>query len=545
MLDKAPLAVLRSYPPHDGTLWGLVQSRAAVRGDATFLASDGVELSWNAFRDRVQGTRRLLRAHGVRSGDRVGIMAANSADYVVILFATIAAGAISVPINPNLTVPEAQYIIDHAKPVLLFGSVQSETTLRAASHDIEPSPRILVLPRDLAGPSSNATGPDATAPEHGDRPADPDDTALILYTSGTTGAPKGVMHSQRSMIMAGEYFVERLHLQPEDRMLCILPFFHINGLLYSLFGAAAAGATLIVAPRFSASTFWAFARQMRATEVNIIAAVGRILMRRPRSEFVADHGIRKLYGAPIPADVYETFRNEFGIAALIEGYGLTEAPGLCSNPFDGPHKVGSIGVPTPHPDPARDHAELKVVDLAGATLPRGETGELLVRTPIITQGYYRDPDATRVAFVDGWFRTGDLVRQEADGFFTFIGRQKDIIRRRGENVSGAEIDQVACQHPDIQDAAAIAVDSDLGEDDILLVAMRRPGAKVTESDLRTWCAQHLSSFKLPRYVTFVDSFPYTPSHRVAKHQLRADRDLKRRAIDFAGRESGARFARHG
>lgn len=533
MRDRAPLDVLGSYPPHGNTLLGLVRSRASIRGDETFLAFDGTELSWNAFRDGTQDTVHLLRALGIRKGDRVGIMAANSAAYVTILFATAAAGAVCIPINPNLTVAETKYIIDHAKPALLLGSEEAGQTLRAATEGAETKPRVLVLTRGLDSLSQVPADSAATFTGPHEEVSEAENTGAILYTSGTTGSPKGVMHSQRSMIMAGEYFVERLHLQPEDRMLCILPFFHINGLLYSLFGAAAAGAALVIAPRFSASTFWQLAMQSRATQVNIIAAVGRILMRRPRSEFVPGHSIRKLYGAPIPADVYDTFRGEFGIPTLIEGYGLTEAPGLCSNPFLGPHKVGSIGIPTPHPDPLQGHAELKVVDSSGATLAHGETGELLVRTPIITQGYYRDPDATRAAFVDGWFRTGDLVRQESDGFYTFVGRQKDIIRRRGENISGAEIDEVACRHPGVQEAAAIAVDSELGEDDILLVAMRRPGVDLTESDLRAWCAERLNSIKLPRYIAFVDAFPYTPSHRVAKHHLRSDRDLRRRAVDFA------------
>jgi crotonobetaine/carnitine-CoA ligase len=542
--DKTPLEVLHSYPPHGGTLWGLVQSRAAVRGDETFLAFDGAELSWKAFLGRMQGALRLLQAQGIQRGDRVGIMAANSADYVTVLFATAAAGATCIPINPDLTVAEAKYIIGHATPALLFGTEQTEQTIRAACEGAEPNPRILVLKQGLENLSPDHADPASASRGYPERSPEPEDTGLILYTSGTTGSPKGVMHSQRSMIMAGEYFVERLHLQPQDRMLCVLPFFHINGLLYSLFGAAAAGAALVIAPRFSASTFWQFAMQSRATQVNIIAAVGRILMRRPRSEFVAGHSIRKLYGAPIAPDVYDAFRNGFGVPTLIEGYGLTEAPGLCSNPFLGPHKVGSIGVPTPHPDPLERHAELKVVDATGAALVHGETGELLVRTPIITQGYYRDPDATRAAFTDGWFRTGDLVKQEADGFYTFVGRQKDIIRRRGENIAGAEIDEVACQHPDVQEAAAIAVDSELGEDDILLVAMRRPGVKLTEHDLRIWCAERLNSIKLPRYIAFVDAFPYTPSHRVAKHHLRADRDLRRRAIDFSRHGESALPGRH-
>ena len=315
-------------------------------------------------------------------------------------------------------------------------------------------------------------------------------------------------------------------------MLCVLPFFHINALIYSLFGAVAAGASLVIAPRFSASDFWRLAARSGATQVNIIAAVGRILIRRPRSEFVAGHRIRKLYGAPISADIYHSFQNEFGVPILIEGYGLTEVPGVCSNPFSGPRKIGSFGVPTRHPDPARDYAALRIVDPAGREVGRGSAGELQVRSPIVMQGYYQDPALTEAVFQDGWFRTGDLVRQDDDGYYLFIERQKDIIRRRGENISGAELDQIVGQHPDVQTAATIAVASELGEDDILMAVVPKPATSLTEHLLRQWCEKRMNPAKLPRYIVFVDSLPYTPSHRIAKFQLRRDPDLRGRAVEF-------------
>lgn len=263
-----------------------------------------------------------------------------------------------------------------------------------------------------------------------------DDTGLILYTSGTTGFPKGVMHTQKTLVTAGEYCVERLHLQPTERMLCILPFFHINALIYSLMGAAVAGASLVIAPRFSASGFWRLAAESGATQVNIIAAVGRILMRRPRTEFVRNHRWRKLYGAPISPDIYHAFQGEFGIPTLIEGYGLTETPCVCSNPYAGPHHIGSIGIPTPHPRDATPSVEMRIVDDASRDVPQGRTGQLFVRSPLIMRGYYRDPAGTAEQLTEGWFRTGDLVRQDDEGYYTFVARRKDIIRRRGENISG-------------------------------------------------------------------------------------------------------------
>lgn len=530
MMNLKPLEVLRRYPAHDSTLYGLMASRAARQGDAPFLLFEGHTLSWAGFKDRVDATTRLLDRHGIQKGDRIGLMMSNSMDYIVILFATAAMGAILVPINPDLTAAEAGYIVGHARPALVFCTPQTQRTLQDA-HVPEAAHQLVVLAAQTLGPHLSELPTDApTQIPH----SEARDTTLIIYTSGTTSKPKGVMHSQFNMAMVGEYFVERLHLQPDDRLLCVLPFFHINALFYSLMGTVAAGASLVIAPRFSASGFWRLAAESRATEVNIIATVGRILMRRPASEFVPGHHIRKLYGAPIPNDVHTNFRTRFGIPVLIEGYGLTEAPAICSNPYDGPRKIGSIGITTNHPNPDQPSAKMRIVNDEDRDLPDGHIGELLVKSPILMQGYYQDPEATRQAFSEGWFRTGDLVRRDGDGFYTFIARKKDIIRRRGENISGAEIDDAVAGHPDVQVAAAIPVASELGEDDILVAVVKKPDTKLSEQELHCWCRSRLNPIKVPRYIVFVDSFPYTPSHRVAKYQLRHDRTLLQRAVEYGG-----------
>ena len=548
--ELLPRDVLRRYAPHGGTLWGLLTSRAAIQADRAFLIYEGQEVSWREFQEKVERTVQLLRSYGVSPGDRVAVMAENSADYVAIVFATMAAGAIFVPINPDLKPAEAEYIVEHAEPAVVFASDAAAGTLQRISATFAKGIKTLALGAGLdqlgqahtsvANTGASARRQDGPGKESateerstaGTAHGKPDSTGLILYTSGTTGFPKGVMHSQQNMVVAGEYCVERLHLQPEDRMLCILPFFHINALIYSLMGAAVAGASLVIAPRFSASGFWKLAADTGATQVNIIAAVGRILMRRLRSEFVPGHKLRKLYGAPITPDIYRAFQNEFGIPTLIEGYGLTETPCVCSNPYSGPQRVGSIGIPTPHPVSLQPSARMRIADASGRDVAQGTVGELMVQSPIAMQGYYRDPQATAAVLKDGWFRTGDLVKQESDGYYTFVARQKDIIRRRGENISGAELDEIVSRHPDIQAAAAIPVESELGEDEILIAAVKRPQALLTEPALRKWCEEQLSKAKLPRFIVFVDELPYTPSHRVAKFQLRNDASLKQRAIEF-------------
>jgi crotonobetaine/carnitine-CoA ligase len=308
--------------------------------------------------------------------------------------------------------------------------------------------------------------------------------------------------------------------------------FHVNAICYSLGGALAAGAALILEPRFSASRFWQVVHDSRATEVNTIAAVMNILMRRPRSEFVPGHQLRKLYGGPFSEEAYRVFNQEFHLPTLIEGYGMSEVPGALNNPFPGPHRIGSMGKPSRHPDHSMSFSELKVVDDAGRDIADGQVGELVVRTPVVMQGYYREPAMTAAAFRDGWFMTGDLARKDADGNFWFVARKKDIIRKRGENISGAELDRVIGSHPDVMEAAAIPVPSELGEDDILVVVVARPDAVLAARDIADWCRDRLAPIKVPRYVVFADALPHTPTHRVAKFKLREDETLRARATDL-------------
>jgi crotonobetaine/carnitine-CoA ligase len=536
---KTPLEVLRLYPEHDGTLHGLLASRAALQPDRPFLLFQDATWTWGQLAGAVEATARGLAARGIHAGDRFAVMAPNSDAYVILFFALARLGAILVPVSPEFRVHEARYVFEHAEVAAAACTPGTLAVAREAGQGMAPRPWLMLLEGTAEGlldfPGLRASLPPGRLP--GDICAD--DTCLVMYTSGTTGFPKGVMHSQRNAAMAGEGFVERMYLQPEDRLLCVLPLFHINALLYSLCGAAAAGASLVLAPRFSASQFWPLAARTGATEVNILAAVGSILARRPRSELVPGHRLRKVYGAPITPEAAKAFSTDFGVPTLIEGYGMTEVPGVCNVPFTGAHRIGSIGKPSRHPDARIRFAELRVVDEEGRDVPDGEPGELLVRTPIVMQGYYRDPEQTAAAFRDGWFCTGDLVRRDPDGFYYFVARKKDIIRRKGENVAGAELDRVVGMHPGVAEAAAIPVPAELGEDEILIAVVRKAGAEVTASEIGRWCREHLAPIKVPRYVVFLESLPHTPTHRVAKFPLRRDPTLLARAVDLHA-EAGRR-----
>jgi crotonobetaine/carnitine-CoA ligase len=524
-VQLTPLEVLRRYRAHDYSLYGLLATRVQAIPEHAFIEFGDARFSYAETLTHVHEAMALLAAKGVKPGDRVAVMSNNHPTSVFVFVALAALGATMVGVNPDFGEKEARYVLEHSESSGVVCSPAALPTVGAVADALPTRPWILTH-ADLL----------ALADKAGDAPAPSrraEDVCVIIYTSGTTGFPKGVMHSQRSVVLAGEGFVRRMHLHPAERLLCVLPLFHVNAIFYSLCGAIVAGATLLLEERFSASSFWKTVAARRATEVNTIAAVMNILMRRPRAEFVPGHGLTKIYGAPFSPEIYRLFEEEFGVPHLIEGYGMSEIPGACNNPFNGERRKGSMGKPSLHPDPAVTLAEVRIVNDEGSPLPVGATGEIVVRTPTIMKGYYRDPEATAAAFHDGFFLTGDLGWMDTDGYIWFVARKKDIIRRRGENISGAEIDRVAGDHPEVVDAAAIGVPAELGEEEVLLVAMKKLGSTLTEKALAEWCSGLLAEFKVPRYVLFVDELPRTPTHRVAKFELRKDATLKQRAVDLA------------
>jgi crotonobetaine/carnitine-CoA ligase len=528
---QSPLEVIRSYPPHDYSLNGVFMSRLERDSRRAFIVFEGRTWSWQEFNELILSAAGLLATRGITRGDRVAVMARNHPGHVLMLMALARLGAIMVPVNPEFGVTETRYVLEHAQVAAIVCSTETLAVVREAASGIAPAPWFALLDGAADGVPGFAELVAATPAENKPATGGADDTCLIVYTSGTTGFPKGAMHSQRSFVTGGEAFVQRIYVQPDERLMIVLPLFHINALFYSVAGTLAGGACMIIVPRFSATTFWQTAAATGATAVNIIEAIGTILIKRPRDEFRPEHTITKLYGARQP--MMDTFRNEFHIPHLIGGYGMTEIPGVTCIPLEGPAKVGSMGPVGRHPDPVRPWAQCRIVDDDGNDVAVNEVGELIVQTPIIMQGYFRDPEQTHNAFRDGWFLTGDLVRRDADGYFFFVSRKKDIIRRRGENISGAELDRVIGEHPAVFEVAAIAVPSELGEDEILVAVVPRPGQSVTAAEIAQWSRKHLAAQKVPRFVAIVDELPHTPTHKILKAKLRADASLRARAVDLS------------
>lgn len=531
MNELTPLEVISLYPRHNYTLESLFETRARTDPSRPFLFFQDKTWSWGEFRAAIDRTARVLASRGIRRGDRLAVMAANSYAHVLLMFALARIGAIMVPVNNEFGVAEARYVLGHAGVGAVACSKGTLAVATEACREIDPQPWFVLVDGELDGIPDLAHVIESDGGTRLPDDISADDTCAIIYSSGTTGFPKGVMHSQRNFVLSAEVHVGRTHLQPDGRVLCTLPMFHINALFYSVGSAVATGASLVIAPRFSASQFWRLVADFGVTHTTIMAAASPILARRSRSEFVRGHPLRVINGSGFTAETLGIFKNEFGVPTIIEGYGMTEIPAALGNPYEGPHKLSSMGKPCVHPDPARGWIQVRILDDEGRDVPAGAAGELAVRTPNIMQGYYRDPEQTAAAFRDGWFLTGDLVRRDTDGYFFFIARKKDIIRRRGENIAGSELDRVIGEHPGVLEVAAIAVDAELGEDEIMAVVVPKSGAAIRADDIRRWCAERLAAHKVPRFVVFVDELPHTPTHKVAKFLLKKDPTLRARAED--------------
>jgi crotonobetaine/carnitine-CoA ligase len=394
---------------------------------------------------------------------------------------------------------------------------------------MSPRPWLVALDKAIDAPAFAdfvASGKGKAPPQTGEA----DDPVIIIFTSGSTGFPKAVLHSQRNFITAGEAFIARVALQETDRLMIVLPMYHINAMFYQVAGTLAAGGSMAIVPRFSASKFWETAVESNSTEINFIEAVGAILKERPRSEYRPEHKVRTIYG--VRPWLVETFNKEFNVPVCVGGYGMSEIPGVISTPLDRPNAPGSMGQLCVHPDPSRRWAKCRIVDDNGNDLGDDQIGELWVDTPIVMKGYFRDPEQTAAAFEGPWFKTGDLVKRDKDGFYTFVSRKKDIIRRRGENISGVELDRVIGEHPGVLQVAAIAVPAALGEDDILVAVVKREGARLEASDIADWAAEKLAPMKVPRYVAFLDALPLTPTMKINKNALRQDKGLVGRSVDL-------------
>jgi carnitine-CoA ligase len=501
-------------PPDERTLPRMLRRQAAFYGNRRLVEIGGHAWSFAETLEMAARFGGALHAAGIERGDHVATMCGNRRELLQIYLGCGWIGAVTVPINTASRGAQLAHILANSQAKLLV--LQAEFAAAVDSLEIAlPSLRAVWLigdadlaerwPRPVRFPAPADPVPEAAI--------GPGDTVAILYTSGTTGASKGVCCPHAQYFWWGVNTARLLGLRGDDVLLTTLPLFHTNA-LNAFYQALLTGAALVVEPRFSASGFAASLSRHCASVTYLLGAMVPILLSRPASELDRAHRVRIALGPGVPERFHGEFRERFGIE-LLDGYGSTETNFVlgCSSACQRPGAMG----------PVFDGFEARVVDDADNALPDGVPGELVLRASepfAFATGYFGMPEKTVEAWRNLWFHTGDRVVCDADGYFRFVDRMKDAIRRRGENISSYEVEQVLLSHPDVAAAAAFPVRSELAEDEVMAAIVPRDGHLLIPAALSEYCKGRMPAFAIPRFIEFLTALPMTENGKVQKFRLR-------------------------
>ncbi len=475
------------------TLPVLLTAQAAQFGDRVLFRAGPVRWTYAQAPGIAAAAAGRLAASGLARGDRVGILAGNSAELMALLLGCLWSGVVAVPINTQARAPQIRHIVERTGLRVLVGDA-------ALLAEVPPG----VAVHDLAGL------PDGVAQAAADVGAG--DMAAILFTSGTTGMPKGVCCPQAQLMWWGANTAALLGVAADDTLCTALPLFHVNA-LNSFYQALLHGAALVLLPRFSVSGFWAAMADAGATVTYLLGAMVPMLLSRPPGPEERAHRLRAALAPGVPAHLHAALFARTGLR-LLDGYGSTETNFVIGAPLDR-QRPGLLG-------PAAPGFTARVADEHDAEVPDGTSGELLLRHDhpfAFATGYVGQPEETVQTWRNLWFHTGDRVVRDADGWFRFVDRIKDSIRRRGENISAHEVEQALLAHPAVAAAAVFPVRSDLAEDEVMAAVVLRPGHAPTASNIAAFAAVHLPRFAVPRYIAFRATLPLTANGKVEKHAL--------------------------
>ena len=474
------------------------------------LRCDDLQFTFAEFHAAASRVATLLEQAGVEPGDRVGIMLPNTPAFAIVFYGIIYRGAVAVPMNPLLKAREVTFYLSNSGAKALFGTPAFADEASAGADEVGAQCWIV----DDAGLMDLIAGlPEQESPvERGH-----DDVAVILHTSGTTGKPKGAMLTHGNLGRNAEVSVRTLvETGPDDVVMGCLPLFHVFGLTCGLNGAVLSGATLTLIPRFDPrKAIEVIERDAVTVFEGVPTMYSALLSVADQAAAEATRTLRVCVsgGAAMPVQVLTDFEKAFGCEVL-EGYGLSESSPAAA--FNHPHrerKVGSIGTPI-------EGVQMRVVDLDGAEVPQGQTGEIQIRGHNVMKGYWNLPEATKATITpDGWLATGDVGRVDEDGYFYIVDRTKDMIIRGGYNVYPREIEEVLYEHPDVAEAAVIGIPHDsLGEEVGAAVALKKD-ANVQPEELREYVKARVAAYKYPRQVWLVDALPKGPTGKVQKRDI--------------------------
>jgi crotonobetaine/carnitine-CoA ligase len=500
-----------SLAPIDRTLPQMLTRQAERYGERPLVTVGGRTRTFHEAREVAARRGGSLRQAGIGRGDRVAALCGNIPELLELALGCGWIGAVLVPLNTAAMGPQIGYYLRDSGARLLVTEAAFVGRLALAGDEPLPIERIWVV-GDSDGAA--ATEPFPTAGEPVDAEAVlPGDPFAVLYTSGTTGPSKGVICPHAQYYWWGSNSAALLEVGPDDVLCTTLPLFHINA-LNTLAQALLTGAHMVLEGRFSASGFWPTMAARSATVVYLLGAMVPILLAQPAGGIERSHQVRRGLGPGVPSDLMAVFAERTGVA-LVDGYGSTETNFVIGAAV-GERQSGAMGR-------IRPGFEAIVADEHDNPVAPGVPGELLLRAlePFaFASGYLGRPEQTVQAWRNLWFHTGDRVAQDADGYFRFIDRLKDVIRRRGENISSHEVEQVLLSHPDIAAAAAFPVASDLAEDEVMVAVTLRPGGMLDPIGLMGFCAPRMPHFAIPRYVEMLDELPRTENGKIQKFKLR-------------------------
>ncbi|MFH5925692.1 class I adenylate-forming enzyme family protein [Roseomonas xinghualingensis] len=480
-------------------LASFIERNAAFTPDKVAIRFEGASITYAAFAQEIGRATHMLRTiHAVRAGDRVAVLASNGPGYLSLLYACARLGAILLPLNWRLAAPELRYILDHAEPRVAFVEPVFAETLR------EAAPGLPSAPLDFSEGEADGEGPGTL-----------DDALLLVYTSGTTGRPKGALLAQEALFQNAVMSHHMHGMTAEDHVLAVLPFFHVGGLNIQTTPALQAGATVTIHPRFAADAVLAAIRKDRPSLTVLVPATIRALLAEPGWADADLSSLRAIStgSEPVHQAVVDAVMSR-GVP-LLQVYGATEScPIAIYTRLGGDLSRGtSTGLPGLL-------CEARVADDTGRECPNGMAGEVLLRGRNLFRGYWRDDAATRACMQDGWYRTGDIGTRDADGYFHVHDRRKNMIISGGENIYPAEVERVLLEHPAIAEAAVLGEPDPKWQEVPVAFLVLRAGMVVDDEGVRAHVSAHLARFKVPRRVVFTDSLPRTALGKVRHFELR-------------------------
>lgn len=499
--------------PEPRNLRELLEERVLQTPDKIFLFSeaDGRRYTYAEFLRAVGAAARLLAARGVTKGDKVSLLMPNSPEYIIAYFACFHLGAIAGPVNSLLKPQELSYVLANSEAKALLLHTEYKSRVEAIREELTELRHIIEFDDE-----KQATAEFVDAGALPSPPIEKDDEAIIIYTSGTTGKPKGCLLTHGNLMANARQITEWLKFTERDRLLTIMPLFHMNAVSVTTMTPLYAGASTVVSPRFSASRFWQIISDYEITSFGSVATMlARLLSAYPTgvpSGLKTDQLRFAMCGsAPVPAKILKRFEETFN-CLVIEGYGLSESTCRSTfNPPDARRRPGSCGMPIGN--------EMRVVDEEDREVSDGELGEIVLRGENILKGYYRNAEATAEAFRHGWFHTGDIGYRDAEGFFYIVDRKSDMIIRGGENIYPREIDEVLYSHPAVAAAATIGVPDPVYGEEVAAFIVLKEGAQATEEEIIGFCRERLADYKCPKTVRFIAEIPKGPTGKLLKREL--------------------------